>query len=295
MAYSFDADIKTDISFDDFINNINNKLIPGEMSTLQDCATDIQKLANNQEFLIAFVHKELNEFLNFQSKNTHSAQTLVLYGNQKFYFRVNIWPPLSKRQDIAEWQKSIFVYEEPHDHNFSFLTVGYFGGGYDTEIWEYDYNKISGIVGEEVDMKFLEKTSLSKGKAMIYRKSTDIHSQFAPNDYTVSLNVMPFETSLVQNEQFYFDLNKKTITGITPSGATGRYFITELASTLGGDKIYNKLEEISKNHTNPFLRLRCYDAMAAIHKEDKTLIWKTALKDESIFVTAIASKRVETN
>jgi len=293
MAYSIKANISDDISFSDFIKNINKKLIPGKINTLIDCATDIQKLANNREFLIKFIHSELDKLSDFQNKNTHSAQTLVLYGNKNFYFRVNIWPPLSKRKEISDWQKSIFVYEQPHDHNFSFLTVGYLGGGYETEIWEYDYSKVNGNVGEKVDMKFLEKTSLVKGKAMIYRKSTDIHSQFPPNDYTISLNIMPFETTLIQHEQFYFDLNKKIITGITPSGATGRYFITELASAFGGSKIYNKLETISNKHSNPFLRLKCFDAMSIINKENSLDIWKKALTNKSKFIAEIAKKRLQ--
>ena len=36
---------------------------------------------------------------------------------------------------------SPFFYHVPHDHNFSFLTVGYLGPGYWSEYYEYDYER----------------------------------------------------------------------------------------------------------------------------------------------------------
>ena len=48
---------------------------------------------------------------------------------------------------------SPFFYHVPHDHNFSFLTVGYLGPGYWSEYYEYDYGEVVGMPGEKVDLQ----------------------------------------------------------------------------------------------------------------------------------------------
>jgi hypothetical protein len=70
------------------------------------------------------------------------------------------------------------------------MTVGFFGPGYETTIYEYDSSKVTGFVGESVDLRFLETTQLPPGKVMLYRPHADVHAQYPPSELSISLNLM---------------------------------------------------------------------------------------------------------
>ncbi len=64
--------------------------------------------------------------------------------SEKYFIRANFWP--SPRDSVFKLSgTSPFFYGLPHDHNFSFLTVGYLGPGYWSEYYEYDYAAVTGF------------------------------------------------------------------------------------------------------------------------------------------------------
>lgn len=288
MALSYNINTTDDISLDDFVNNVAQKIDVENEESLIECVEDIHKLSNNREFLLDILHKELLDIESYSSNNSYSAQTTILCKHEKFFVRVNAWEPLSEQEDKQKWQNELFFYGKAHDHNFSLLTVGYYGLGYETDMWEYDYNKVVGEVGEQVDLTFLENTTLPKGKAMIYRMSKDIHSQFASKDYSISLNLIPITRTGVRKEQFFFDTDKKIISGLTSNEGTGRYFLLNLAGYYGNNKTLNLVEGLAFNHQIPFIRMKSYDAMAKLTGNKKD-VWELALKkDNDKTVTAYA-------
>ena len=103
-----------------------------------------------------------------------------------------------------------FSYNIAHDHNFSFLTVGYLGPGYETDIYEYDYDSVEGYVGEKVEMQFLEKVRFAAGMAMYYRASRDLHIQHPPSEMTIPLNLLIQPPEVRLREQYEFDLNTRS-------------------------------------------------------------------------------------
>ena len=289
MAYSYNLNTDKSISFEDFIDTVSVTIDPRDINTLIDCVEPIQRLSNNPDFLIDKVNGELNDFLEFQKHNVHSAQTIALHQGDNFYVRVNAWP---KSIVENEWQDKLYANLEAHDHNFDFLTVGYFGNGYTTDIWEYDNEAIIGYQGEKVEMTFLEETSLPKGKAMIYRKSKDIHTQFPAKDYSLSINIMPFTNEVFRKEQLWFDMNQKTIRSIAASSGTGRYFILELAKYYGNNKTLNIVEEISQKHEVPYVKVRALDTLAYL-TNSKEEIWKKALNSSNKMVASHAKLFLE--
>ena len=102
----------------------------------------------------------------------------------------------------------------PHDHNFSFLTVGYLGPGYWSDYYEYDYGEVVGFPGEEVDLRFVEKARLEQGKVMLYRAHKDVHLQLPADEMSVSLNIVETSHSSVFRDQYRFDVENRTIAGI---------------------------------------------------------------------------------
>jgi hypothetical protein len=285
MAISFDLKTNKSVSFEEFNEFVAKTLVPDDVDTLLECTEMLQMLSNNATFVTDIIHNELTDVRSFQVDNGYTAQSIMMHMCPSYYVRLNLWPPSSEREDIKRWQDQLYFYDRAHDHNFDFLTVGYYGDGYGTEMWEYDYEKTSGYVGEKVDMTFLEKTRLPKGKAMLYRASKDIHSQFAPEDYSVSINIISSRQQIiVKREQYFFDLEKKEIIGTTANGGTGRYLILNLAAMFGSEKTVNILEGIADTHEIPYVRLKAYDSLFTLTKE-RERVWEKALKDENRVVS----------
>lgn len=292
MAISYNINTNDAISLDEFINKISKKINPEREESLIECVEDIQKLSNNKEFIINQLHKELLNIESFISNNNYSAQSNIIFNNNLFYLRINIWEPLSEKEEERQRQNKLFFYGLAHDHNFPFLTVGYHGKGYETEMWEYNYDRTIGYIGEKVDMCFLERTTLPLGKAMIYRMSKDIHTQFAPESYSISLNLIPKIKKSIMNEQFFFDTNKKIITGITSNEGAGRHFLLNLAGAYGNTTTLNLVENIAFNHEIPFIRIKAFEAMTKLTGNKKD-IWELAIrKDKNKLVTTYAKKNL---
>lgn len=291
MAYSFENNTKKSISLEEFIEVLDKKFNPDQPETLMDCSEEFQQLSNNDTFLIDYLHNALRDISSFQESNSYTSQSLILYSCKNYYIRANIWQPISEKKEIRKWQTEMYEVLRVHDHNFNFLTVGYFGSGYNTEIWEYDYEKINCIVGEKVEMNFLEKTNLPKGKIMYYRASKDIHFQHPAEEYSISLNVIPTDIRQFKKEQLFFNLNSKTIAGIAPNRGTGRHFVAKLAGIYGNTETIQNLEALSKNHELPFVRLSCFEALAKL-TNDPALIWKEASKDNNNIVSENAKTKL---
>ena len=152
---------------------------------------ELRKLANDRDFLADLMIAELKQRCEGQVRdNQYSAQVVMLHNSsRRFIIRANFWPAL-KDSVIRHSGTDPFFYGVPHDHNFSFLTVGYFGPGYWSDYYEYDYGEVVGVPGEEVDLRFVEKSRLEQGKVMLYRAHRDIHLQLPADEMSVSLNIV---------------------------------------------------------------------------------------------------------
>ena len=93
-------------------------------------ASQLKKLANDRDFLADMMIAELKQRCDGQVRdNQYSAQVVMLHGrSNKFIIRANFWPAL-KDSVVRHSGTDPFFYGVPHDHNFSFLTVGYLGPG----------------------------------------------------------------------------------------------------------------------------------------------------------------------
>src|SRR3954471_22335190 len=136
------------------------------------------RLARNRRFLGDLVVEELKQGCAGQlARNQYSAQVILLHGGaSKFALRANFWP---SREDsvVVNSGTAPFFYDVAHDHNFSFLTVGYFGPGYWSDYYDYDYGEVTGFIGERAPLRFVERSSLSPGKVLLYRRHRDVHCQ----------------------------------------------------------------------------------------------------------------------
>jgi len=290
MALTLESAVTESIDLQGFIEQVDRCLDPNDMDSLAACAPYLKALANNRSFVTEELNRQLGSWRDFQTTNRYTSQTMTFGRGKHFFVRANIWTPLSARQEIREAEERLFFYHVPHDHNFSFLTVGYFGPGYETIIYEYDPSEIAGVVGESANLHFLERTSLTEGKIMLYRACRDIHSQEDAPQFSVSLNLMVNSPSVNSRSQFFFDLQNGSISGVVPTPNTSRMIVCQLARHLGDGRTVELLDGLATSHDSERMRASAYEALATLERGSAEQIWKRALLDSHALVTDKARK-----
>lgn len=288
MALSFEPSTQQQISFDEFLEKVSGAIRPDDASSLIDCVEPLQMLSNNETFLCDYLNNGLKEYLTFQEDNRYNSDIFLLHRQPDFFIRCVVWNGLRSDTDQLKKQEDIYHTLRAHDHNFSFLTVGYLNEGYITDIWEYDNKDVIGYVGEPVDLRYLERTSLPKGKAMLYRASTDIHAQHPPQKQSVSINIMFNDQNTLNKEQYYFDVQKGVIDSHVSVSSSGRHLMMEMAKLFGNSQSLSIIENISEKHQSAHVRAKAYETIAHITGDRD--IWKNGLKDPDRIVN-IYSKR----
>lgn len=175
----------------------------------------LRKLTNNRTFLGDLLIEEIKpHHRDTAVESGYGPQAIVLSRKcNDVFLRANIWPSEHDHCFQASGAQT-FVYGIPHDHNFSFLTSGYFGPGYLSDYYEYDYESVAGYEGERPKLRFIERSQLGPGKLMLYRAHVDIHSQIPPESLSVSLNVMHVDPAQNWFDQYGFDLEQGAITSV---------------------------------------------------------------------------------
>ncbi|WP_337243642.1 hypothetical protein [Luteimonas sp. gir] len=167
----------------------------------------------NRNLLTDFFNEGLLDTSKFQFGNNYSGQSFLIVKKPGYYIRANVWPPAVYRGEaVAEEQfNRFYVYGDryAHDHNFDFLTIGYYGPGYVTDLYTYDHRSVRGDVGEAVDLLSEGRHVLSEGSMLLFEKSKDVHVQFPPDQLTISLNFIP--DLIPTRRQVMFDVEKKRV------------------------------------------------------------------------------------
>jgi hypothetical protein len=253
----------------------------------------LKKLANDRDFLADMMIAELKQRCDGQVRdNQYGASVVMLHGrSSKFFIRANFWPAL-KDSVIRHSGTDPFFYGVPHDHNFSFLTVGYLGPGYWSEYYEYDYADVVGYPGEDVALRFIEKSALDRGKVMLYRAHKDIHLQLPADAMSVSLNIVETSYSPVFRDQYRFDLERSKVDGII--NRISLEPMLALAAHHGGGEGEDLLASFAAAHPSDRIR---WSAMRARAGALPTLDARIAAFEEgtrtgSLLVSAMARREI---
>ena len=221
----------------------------------------LRRLADNRDFLADLAIAELKDRCARESAEArYSSQVIMLHrASEKFFIRANFWP--SDRDSVLKASgASPFFYYLPHDHNFSFLTVGYMGPGYWSEYYEYDYESVVGVPGEKVDLKFVEKSRLEPGKVMLYRAHQDVHNQLPADDMSVSINIMEATNRLAFLDQYRFDVQKCEIAGIL--NRTASEALLALAANHPAGNARDLVEDFAASHPSERIRFAALRELA---------------------------------
>lgn len=265
---------------------------PEDEATLQHAALQLRRLGNNNEFLGDLIVDEL-------SRRHEPATPLESYGPQvimlsqpggDFFIRANIWPSAVEHMLRASGHAA-FAFDLPHDHNFDFLTLGYFGPGYWSDYYEYDYEAVTGWCGEPVSLRYVERRRLEPGQIMHYRAHRDIHRQLAPDALSVSLNVMHSCGAQGWLDQYRFDLERGEVGAILSRGSSEAFL--RIAVGLGGEEARDLAERFGRRHPSDRMRLCAWDALASVAEDTAEWdeLWRIAEASGSRLVAMEAKSR----
>jgi hypothetical protein len=267
---------------------------PDDEESLQHAAGLLRRLGNDRNFLGDLLVEELG-------RRRREDEELASYGPQvimlsppgaapDFFLRANIWPSADEHAMRASGGAS-FVYGLPHDHNFDFLTLGYFGPGYWSDYYEYDYASVDGWCGEPVDLRFVERTRLAEGRILHYRANRDIHAQHAADALSVSINVVHTGAAQGWLDQYRFDLESRRIAAILNNGASEAFL--RIAVGLGGAEANDLARQFGRNHPSDRMRLAAWSALASVSVDAgaRDALWREAEAAGSRLVAAEAKLR----
>jgi hypothetical protein len=192
MALTFELPAAGEVSLSEFLRLVDETVDVRDHDSVMTLLPAFHALLSNKSAITLALNRDLSSWRTFQSDNNYSGQTFLLGKGtrQTFFLRANIWAPRSDPNRIKQWERDMFAYGIAHDHNFSFLTGGYFGSGYRTRTFEYDGDAAAGVFGEPAALVNREDTMLPQGRLMFFRESLDVHIQGYPDELSVSLNLM---------------------------------------------------------------------------------------------------------
>jgi hypothetical protein len=282
----------TRATLDEVVERLGDGFDPREEDSTLAAAALLGALGRNREFLGDLLVEQLrNRHREGYDASAYGPQAIILSpmrGN--CFLRANIWPSEDEACFAASGAKS-FVYGIPHDHNFDFLTVGYFGPGYRSDYYEYDYARVAGYRGEPVELRFIERSALHEGRLLHYRAHVDIHAQIPPEATSVSLNIMHVAAGQGWFDQYGFDLDSGQVTGVLSPTSTEVFL--RCAVGLGGDTAIELAEHFGRHHPSDRLRLASYEARAGLTRDlsERDALWREAELSGSLLLASEAARR----
>ncbi|UYY58560.1 transposase [Sphingomonas sp. S2-65] len=251
---SLDIPVQTDrqLGLDEFQELFRDgKYDARDSESLKDAAEILLALGNNKSFLPDLIMKELTDDMSGQRDNFYGPSVIKLgHPTDSTVMRANIWA--SATDEDYRRSPNAFIYGVPHDHNFNFLTVGYWGPGYKSRYYEFDYENVEGYTGEEVRIREVAFKSLGLDSVMLYRAHVDIHSQLPPDKLSITLNVMESGPEHHYKDQYMFDGEGGSVAVVLSSRCSPNLF--EVAASFGDAEIQEALVFISKRHQSEYTR-----------------------------------------
>ena len=267
--------------------------VPEDAESLNHAALQLRRLGNNQTFLGDMLIDELKRQQRDDSgENSYGPQVIMLRpaGKGNFFIRANIWPSEDEHAMRASGGGA-FVYSQPHDHNFNFLTVGYFGPGYWSNYYEYDYEDAIGYRDEPVALRFIERSRLEQGKIMLYRAHVDVHDQAPADALSISINIMHTTGAQAWLDQYSFDLENQRIGRIISNGSSEAFL--RIAVGMGCGEARDLAANFGRCHPSDRMRLAAWGALASVETDlaARDGVWRAAELAGSRLVAAEARKR----
>lgn len=284
MPVHINIDSDETTSLEEYLEYVRTEVDITDDESIKASAPMLKALSNNRTFLAQQVNQELKDIANLQDDNRYSAQVIMLGLGDNWFVRANFWPS-NNESVVRSSGADPFFYFKPHDHNFSFLTVGYYGPGYWSDYYTYDHSKVIGYNGEHVDLHFVERARLEEGKIMLYRGSYDIHNQLLPDSLSISINLMQnLQEHQVRTNQYFIDIKNSCVR--TLANRTSPPLMLSVAAHIGNDSTDELLDHLLHPSYCPRTRVAAYKALAHRHPKNAEQLWRQAAIQNQRYVAA---------
>jgi hypothetical protein len=253
-----------------------------------EAAPLLARLSGDRDFLGRLAVSALTGRVERVADLRYGPQVIMLHRSDHGWFlRANMWPAADDPLVRANGRRAFF-YDVPHDHNFSFLTIGHHGPGYQSDYWEYEPDGVAGLPGEAVALRFAGRQRLDPGRMMLYRARRDVHDQKPPEAFSVSLNLVGATGRDAWCPQFRFDPERGRIAEVLNHSATEG--LVALAAHIGGGDGRDLVEHVARTHPVDRVRFGAIRALAgaAGSEAERIAILEAAAADGDRVVASLA-------
>ena len=236
------------IALEELIEAVERTFRQDDEASMEACGPMLAGFAKDAGILPRLVNAAIGAIIASRSvAPIRTPQSFLIAARETFYVRCNLWMPLSESLRSRQYQERLYSLEVPHDHNFSFLTVGHLGPGYTTELYEYERSSVRGDIGEEVRLTPSGTYVLSPGDVMLYRQGIDVHVQHQPAAPSASINLMFLSERNRREWQYLFDIESGRIAGLSGTAIRSRHELMRLAGEVGDAQTADLLDSISRD------------------------------------------------
>lgn len=291
MAITIPGHSERVVTIEEYLDYVSTQVDLLDLDSVADSAPLLRGLAQDRELVVRRINEQVLGL--FRHNAAASAQVVFLGEGDGFYVRANIWPSTA---DIASGRiyQDQFSYHLFHDHNYHFMTVGYSGPGYLTDIYEYDHDRLTGEIGEKVDFRHLESVHFTAGMVMLYRRSRDAHIQYPPDDLSISLNLMIASPGDRLRDQYFFDIETRTLAEHSQQmEGSHRVSIIELAGHAGNEDTCEALQDLAARHPCRRSRLSSFQSLERLLPGESERLWRLAARDREPLVANFARRRLD--
>lgn len=284
------AGLGNPIDFDEFAASLRQSGVDlSHEDGVVRAAAMLASLYTDRTFLADRALEELKANCARQTEiNRYGAQVLVLDRVAGSHFiRANFWPSRDDPVLLASGEGH-YAYHLAHDHNFDFLTLGYWGPGYRSRWYEYDYAQISGYCGEAAGLSLIEEGLLSPGRMLHYRAHRDVHEQLVPDALSISINIVPESPTSLWRDQYHFDLARGCVASIAT--ISQNEILLRIAAALS-DNGLDLADDYARHHPSERVRWQAWRALIGrcATVAQRTSLLEVAASDTSSLVRGQAN------
>jgi hypothetical protein len=258
------------IEFSDFVAAAQDKIEAKDPASLLKLVPYLRRLGNNRSFLAALVREQV-EGQKKQGVFAGQSPTWLLWNDRHFMIRAVVWDQNSDDHALD------------HNHNFDFLTLGYYGPGYCQNIFEFDGHQEL-FPGKPVAIEHVGQDTLAQGQIRYFDSKRIIHSFPRKNAFSISINVI--HKNEKPEEQYSFDVQRGLVTAVLDPHFDK--ILVEMLGQIADERDMSWLQNLAQQLPTPYSRLSAIDALARFDRE----AWKNFEKDRAELVRREARRHL---
>jgi hypothetical protein len=253
--------------------------------------------ARERKSIIERICVDLNGIEHFQDGNLQQSPAYELYRGKNYDLRLLLWAP----DYSIDAEKSALSYGRAHDHAFDLMTVGFYGEGYRTRLYDFDMDKANLQPDAEVDLRHAQELTLEEGRIIYYFAHKDVHTQYEPHNLSASLNIVIPKAGKQRVRQTVFELDPtEPFRPGTASKAQAHYnnvarfarqrSIFALLASTGDARSLDIVLRIAKTHSSEEVRALAWSGL--LRNEVMQEHYGSAMNDPSSYVQSTVSRSV---